>query len=70
MLVRKNKDLKVNKQKICYDRRARAANYNVGDLVLVLDTTKKKGENSKFKRRWKGPFTIINQINQVYYITN
>ena len=41
--------------------------FAVGDSVLVFDPTHKKGESSKLKMRWKGPFTIVEQVTAVTY---
>ena len=54
----KNQDVNVNKQKINYDRKSRAANFGIGDLVLVLDLKNRK----KINQVWKGPYTVIEKV--------
>jgi hypothetical protein len=51
--VRSNRDFKLDQQKFYYDRKSRAANYNIGDLVLLKDITVKPGTAAKFKKNWK-----------------
>ena len=67
-LVQINRDARMEREKISYDRRVRAANYNIGDNVLLLDETKKSGTSNKFKKRWCGPFKITEKnANGVNY---
>ena len=64
----KNRDLKMNKQKLIYDRKTRAANYSINDKVWVKDTTTEIGKSKKLSSKWKGPYTILNIINKVNYV--
>ena len=66
-MVRETRDVKVDKSKINYDRKVRGANFNVGDNVLVLDTTTKVGVNKKLSYQWKGPYLVLEKINNVNY---
>jgi hypothetical protein len=70
-LVKKNRDMRMNKEKINYVRRVRAANYigdKVGDKVLLLNEAKKAGISNKFRKSWIGPYEIIGKIaNNVNY---
>jgi len=65
-----NRDSRVDKEKINYDRKSRAAKYQIGDLVLLLDEAKKKGVSNKFRKKWKGPYSVIevNETGQVVKI--
>ena len=48
--------------KEAFDRKAKADNFQVGDLVLKWDALKeKKGNHRKFDALWMGPF-VITQI--------
>ena len=69
-LVKKNRDMRMTKEKINYDRRVRAANYKVGDKVLLLNEAKKAGISNKFRKSWIGPYEIIekNENNVNYKI--
>ena len=58
-LVKKNIDTKVMKNKIIYDRRARAAKYKIGDNVMLLDEAIKKGTSNKLRKKWKGPYKVL-----------
>ena len=51
----------MNKAKVRHD--IRAAQFNVGDLVLMDDFSRKKLEP-----RWNGPWIVLNRINEVDYI--
>jgi hypothetical protein len=42
-------------------------NYAAGDKVLLRDLTTKKGESAKLKRRYTGPFIIIECKNGFNY---
>ena len=54
-LVKTNTDTKVLKNKIIYDRRARAAKYKVGDDVMLLKEAVTKGTSNKLRKKLKGP---------------
>ena len=65
-----NRDSRDDKEKINYDRKSRAAKYQIGDLGLLLDEAKKKGVSNKFRKKWKGPYSVIevNETGQVVKI--
>ena len=50
-----------------YDKRvkAKAKNYEIGDHVYLRDITIKKGRRKKFSENWKGPYEIIQILNNV-----
>jgi len=62
-MVINNRDLSMDKNKLRFDRNVRAANFEVTDLVWVLDTTTTVGKTSKLARKWKGPYEILAKIN-------
>ena len=66
-LVIQNRDLSMQKNKVAYDRHVRAANFELTDLVWVLDTAKTVGKSSKLARKWRGPYKILAKINQSTY---
>jgi len=47
------------KSKRYYDQTSAEPVIQVGDKVLIHDPTTKIGECSKLKKRWKGPFMIV-----------
>jgi hypothetical protein len=47
------------RHRIRHDEGATVPRYAVGDKVLLLGVTLKKGESIKLKRRYTGPFLII-----------
>ena len=47
------------KNKIIYDRRVRAANYKIGDNVMLLDEAIKKGTSNKLRKKWKGAYKVL-----------
>ena len=57
-----NRDTRMEKQKILYDRKCRAANFSVDDTVWLLDTATKVGKSKKLSRKWKGPYRILAKI--------
>jgi hypothetical protein len=67
--MEENREVNVERSKINYDRKVTATNFEIEDLVWVLDPAIKPGESKKFTRKWKGPYKILSCINDVnYYI--
>lgn len=66
-MVISSRDRSMDKNKLRFDRKVRAANFEVTDLVWILDTTKKVGKSSKLARKWKGPYEILGKINGYTY---
>jgi hypothetical protein len=57
------------RQKIIYDRRVRACEFKVGDLVLKLKLQTRKGESRKFKLTWeKDVYEVVKRTNKVDYL--
>ena len=56
-----------SRQKRYYDRRANGRPYNNGDLVWLYEPNRKPGMCKKLQRYWKGPFTILQKINDLLY---
>ncbi|CAM5130313.1 unnamed protein product [Eretmochelys imbricata] len=63
-LARENLTRAQKKQKVWYDRRARAHAYATGDPVMVLIPVRK----NKLQAAWEGPFKVIKQPNEVNYV--
>ena len=61
--VKENNQLQMTKAKIRYDRQSRACDFKINDLVVMLDSTRKKLEP-----RWNGPWVIKDKTNDLNYI--
>ena len=66
-LVIRNRDLRMDRNKIQHDRKVRAANFELHDLVWLLDTAVIQGKCKKLSKRWRGPYKILAKINQSTY---
>ena len=64
-LMREGMDVKQERQKTYYDRSKYGPNYNVGEEVLVFNPTVKKGETRKFTSFYRGPYKIVEIINDL-----
>jgi hypothetical protein len=65
--VRTNIDTKMDYAKIRHDRKVRAANFEINDLVWVYDVGKVTKRGHKFIKNWKGPYRIIAKVNDTGY---
>jgi hypothetical protein len=65
--VNEMRAVRTNKSKLNYDRKTRAANFTVGDQVLLRDVTTKVGRNKKLSFKYTGPFKVIGHSNGVNY---
>ena len=52
-------------QKTQYDLRAGKATYEVGQPVWLFDPTRKKGVSPKLTSKWKGPFTVVQCVDDL-----
>ena len=55
------------RQKRTHDLRAQQHSYNVGDLIYVRDSTKRKGFSPKLQAPWKGPCIVKARCGPVLY---
>jgi nitrogen regulatory protein PII/rRNA processing protein Gar1 len=44
--------------------------FNVGDKVLLYDPTTKIGLSRKMTVRWRGPYVVMEKVNDVNYVIN
>ena len=65
--VSRNTEVSVMPNKIRHDRNVRAASFAKNDFVWVLDTAKLKGISKKLSHRWKGPYKIVDVIDDANY---
>ncbi|CAM4626935.1 unnamed protein product, partial [Lepidochelys olivacea] len=63
-LARENLARAQRKEKVSYDRTARARAYTTGDQVMVLIPVRK----NKLQAAWEGPFKVVKQLNEVKYV--
>jgi hypothetical protein len=49
------------------DKKVELRMFNVGDQVLLHDSTTKVGLSRKLTKRWRGPFTILERNSDVTY---
>ena len=55
------------RQKSYYDRSKYGTSYKVGEEVLVFNPTVKRGETRKFTSFYKGPYIIVEIINDLNF---
>ena len=68
-LFRENMDVEQERQKTYYDRSTFGPQYEVGDLVMMINPTMKTGQTKKFKSFYSEPQVkreIINDLNFVF----
>ena len=66
-LVREHLNAAVQRQKKNHDVRVSHNNYNVGDYVYYLDSTKSKGLSPKLKLAWKGPCVVTKKLSDLIF---
>ena len=53
------KDVKADKMKTRYDCRVRTQKFELGDLVLLFNSTLLKQWSHKLEERWLGPYKVV-----------
>ena len=66
-VARKHIQLASNRMKRYYDRDVNFTEYNVADAVWFHNPVRKPGVSLKFQRPWKGPYVVIEKINDILY---
>ena len=67
-LVRDNLAKAGQRQKRNHDVRLSVNNYKIGDLVYVMDSTKKKGKSPKLNPfKWLGPCVVTKKFNDLLF---
>ena len=64
-LMREYMDVEQEREKSYYDRSKYGPSYKVGEEVLVFNPTVKKGETRKFTSLYRGPYIIVEFINDL-----
>ena len=60
-------DVKQEQQKTYYNRSRYGPSYKVGEEVLVFNATVKKEETRKFTSFYRGPYSIVEIKNDLYF---
>jgi hypothetical protein len=55
------------KAKIYYDKNTKETKFKVGEKVLMLDETLRRGRSKKLDALWTGPYIIIEKNSDVNY---
>ena len=55
------------RQKRYYDRKAHGKLFEAGDVVWLFEAGRKPGICPKLQINWKGPYTVLQQINNLLY---
>ena len=66
-LMREYMDVEQEGQKTYYGRSKYGSNYKVGQEALVFNRTVKKGETRKFTSFYRGPYIIVEIINDLNF---
>ena len=65
--MREYMDVEQERQKSYYDRSKYGPSYKNGEEVLVFNPTVKKGETRKFTSFYRGPYIIVEIINDLNF---
>ena len=65
--VAQNTEMSIEPHRIRHDRHVRAANFDEKEYVWVLDTSTLTGVSKKLSHRWKGPYIIMQKIDDANY---
>ena len=64
-LARQSLKMQQQRQKREYDIHARPSKYEVGDVVLLMNSGRKVGQSKKLAPLWKGPFVVVKVLTPV-----
>ena len=56
-----------HRQKEYFDRGVKERLYQPGDQVFLFDPQLRPGEATKFQRKWKGPYEVLERTTEVNY---
>lgn len=65
--IRVNLKLMSNKMKARYDMRVNCEGFAEGQLVLLYNPKRRRGQCMKLQSNWEGPYMVIKRINDVIY---
>ncbi|CAG2223318.1 unnamed protein product [Mytilus edulis] len=66
-LARVNLQRAQKRQKKDYDLKTNQQKYDIGDIVLKINSATKVGQTPKFKQPWKGPYIVTEVKSPVLY---
>ena len=66
-IARENLKVGAERQKRYYDLKAETEKFQPGDLVWLLNQSRRKGKCPKLQKKWLGPMLIETRINDVTY---
>ncbi|VDI09313.1 Hypothetical predicted protein [Mytilus galloprovincialis] len=66
-LARVNLQRAKKRQKKDYDLKTNQQKYDIGDIVLKINSATKVGQTPKFKQPWKGPYIVTEVKSPVLY---
>lgn len=66
-IARENLKLGAERQKRYYDLKADTHKFRPGDLVWLLNQSRRKGRCPKLQRKWHGPMLVETRVNDVTY---
>ena len=62
-LARRSMLTAIKRQKRSYDRGIRNVRFQLGQFVMCHDKTKKVGRNPALRPKWRGPYIIVDKLN-------
>ena len=65
--ARKHMQVSSDGMKTYYDKSANFTEFSVGDIVWFHNPVRKPGLSLKLQRPWKGPYVIVEKMNEVLY---
>jgi len=65
--VRQQLDLRSQKVKVLYDRKARQLLFETGQKVWLFNPRRIKGKTPKLQSNWEGLYEVVKRLNDVIY---
>jgi len=65
--VRFNNRIAHQKNKACYNKKAKERKFEVNDEVYLFCPTRKQGRCHKFRCFWQGPFIVVQKFSDLNY---
>jgi len=65
--VRRQLDLRSQRVKVLYDRKARRLLFETGQKVWLFNPRRIKGKAPKLQSNWEGPYEVVRRLNDVVY---
>jgi len=65
--VRRQLDLRSQRVKVLYDRKARRLLFETGQKVWLFNPRRIKGKAPKLQSNWEGPYEVVRRLNDIVY---